>query len=113
MIGKRLDERNLCADLLEIQWSDENALAHREIAALEDISSSGACIKAEQPIPVNTTLTIHYPGGKLVGRVKHCEFEDIGYYVGIEFQDGYRWSNRKYKPKHLLQFRLKLVKAKS
>lgn len=112
MIGRRQDLRNLCADLLDIHWQDDAGKIHDEVATLEDISSSGACVKMDQPITINTILTIKYPSGRFVGRVKYCKSERIGYFIGIHFQKGCRWDLRKYKPRHLLQFRLKLVKGK-
>jgi hypothetical protein len=111
MIGRRQDIRNLCADLLDIHWKDDTGTTHDEVATLEDISSSGACVKMDQPVKINTILTIKYPNGKFVGRVKHCKSESIGYFIGVQFLKGYRWDQRKYRPEHLLQFRLKLVKG--
>jgi len=112
MTEKRQDIRNQCADLLEVCWVDKKGTVHDEIAALDDTSASGACIKMDRRIKINTLVDLKYPGGKFVGRIKYCKREPIGYYVGVEFQEGYRWDRRKYKPKHLLQFRLKLVKPR-
>jgi hypothetical protein len=112
MDEKRHDARNQCADLLEAHWVDSMGKVHDEIATLDDISATGACIKLDRRIKINTILDLKYPGGKFVGQVKYCKREPIGYYIGVEFQEGYRWDRRKYKPGHLLQFSLKLVKSK-
>jgi hypothetical protein len=112
MTDKRQDIRDLCADLLDIHWTDSKGKIHDEIATLEDISPSGACIKMDHRIKINSVIDLKYPGGKFVGLIKYCKREPIGYYIGVEFQEGYLWDRRKYKPEHLLQLRLKLVKNK-
>jgi hypothetical protein len=110
MVGRRQDFRNLCADLLDVQWNDDAGLLHDEVATLEDISPSGACVKTDQPIKANTVVTLKYTTGKFVGKVKYCKSEKIGYFIGVQFQKGCRWNQSKYKPEHILQFRLKVVK---
>jgi hypothetical protein len=36
------------------------------------------------------------------GRVTHCTHNEIGYFVGIRFDAGKKWSREIYEPKHLL-----------
>ena len=103
----RRDDRNLCADLLKVRWKEGPRDKHETFASLEDISHAGACLQVDDAIPVDATLTIYYPGGRYKGKVKYCIFEGADYFVGIEFDAGYRWSQRKYNPAHLLQFRLR------
>jgi hypothetical protein len=43
-----------------------------------------------------------YPNGELLGIVKYCVFRDIGYFLGVEFEPGSRWSQRHFRPQHLL-----------
>jgi hypothetical protein len=43
-----------------------------------------------------------------MGKVRYCVFREIGYFLGVEFEPGNRWSLRSYKPQHLLDPR-KLV----
>ena len=69
---------------------------------LEDISLSGACVQVDVPIPLGTPVSISYGKGDLVGFVKYCVFREIGYFLGIEFNAGSRWSQREFKPQHLL-----------
>ena len=92
----------LCADLVDVQWKDKNGRVRRAVANLEDISLSGACVQVDTPIPAETTLRISYPKGELQGRVCYCVFREIGYFLGIEFEPGFRWSMRQYRPQHLL-----------
>lgn len=92
----------LCADLVDISWKDESGRTRRAVANLEDISYSGACVQLDRPVPVLSFVHITFPKGELYGRAKYCMFREIGYFVGIEFEPGYRWSQRTFQPQHLL-----------
>jgi len=99
----RREERSLCADLLSLCWRDSRGIQKRDFGSLEDISPHGACFQVEDPVPPGTLLTIICPGGKLRGSVKYCKFEQNGYFVGVEFAPGYRWTRQQYDPPHLLR----------
>ncbi len=99
--GNRGEERSLCADLIKIVWTDSSGQKQKEFAALEDISRGGACLQLEHPIPVNTTISILYPDGRYYGRISYCIFQHTGYFLGVEFETGYEWSARQFRPSHL------------
>jgi len=101
----------LCADLVDVQWKDPNGRIRHNVANLEDISLSGACLQVERPVPLGTTVRISYPNGELNGKVKYCVFREIGYFLGVEFTAGCRWSHRSYRPQHLLDPRRLVVRA--
>lgn len=101
----------LCADLVDLQWKDKSGRTRRSIANLEDISVSGACLQVERPIPLGTELRMNYPKGELVGKVKYCVFREIGYFLGIEFEEGVRWTERDFRPQHMLDPRRLVAKA--
>ena len=103
----------LCADLVDVQWKEKNGRVRRAVANLEDISLSGACVQVDTPIPTETTLRISYPKGELQGRVCYCVFREIGYFLGIEFEPGFRWSMRHYRPQHLLDPRRLVTRTAS
>lgn len=92
----------LCADLVDVRWRDKSGRSQRIVANLEDISLSGACIQLEKPIPLNTPVRLTYPGGELTGVIRYCVFRDIGYFLGLEFQTGSRWSQSRFRPQHML-----------
>jgi hypothetical protein len=102
MQNRRVETRMLCADLVDVKWKDRTGKLRRTIANLEDISLSGACVQMDQPVPLQTTLQIAYPKGELQGRVCYCIYREIGYFLGIEFDPGYRWSQKMFRPAHLL-----------
>ncbi len=92
----------LCADLVDVEWRDKSGRARRTVANLEDISLSGACLQLDVAIPPRTALRISYPKGDLIGRVRYCVYREIGYFLGVEFDPGCSWSQRNFKPLHLL-----------
>jgi hypothetical protein len=102
MLDRRVELRMLCADLVDVKWRDQTGRTRRGVANLEDISLSGACLQVDRPVALGTALLISYPKGELTGRVKYCVFREIGYFLGIEFEPGSRWSQRHYRPQHLL-----------
>src|SRR5579862_8417423 len=110
MMDRRVEPRMLCADLVDIQWKDQNGRTRRGVANLEDISLCGACIQVDRPVALGTSLQITYPAGELAGKVKYCVFREIGYFLGIEFDPGSRWSQREFRPQHLLDPRRLVVR---
>jgi hypothetical protein len=111
MVERRIEPRMLCADLVDIQWRDQTGKQRRGMANLEDISLSGACIQVERPIPLGCPIRISYPDGQLAGKVKYCVFREVGYFLGVEFDPGTRWSPRRFRPQHLLDPRRMTARA--
>lgn len=101
MHDRRFQPRMLCADLVNVQWTDTSGRTRRAVANLEDISLSGACLQLEQEIPLNTMLRISYPKGQLAGMVRYCVYREIGYFIGLQFEKGAGWSRKLFKPQHL------------
>jgi hypothetical protein len=105
MMNRRIESRLLCADLVDIDWRDQSGRLRRGVANLEDISQSGACLQVEKPVALGAPLRIGYPGGVLIGRVKYCVYREIGYFLGVEFDPGQKWSRNDYRPQHMLDVR--------
>ncbi|MBN2321596.1 MAG: PilZ domain-containing protein [Acidobacteria bacterium] len=112
MIPERREDRELCADLVKVQWKTESGKTKCEWGILEDISPSGACLEMEKNIKPDTLISMEFPTDRCQARVIYCRFDKVKYLMGVEFEQGYRWSRRKFKPRHLIQFRLRKV-AKS
>lgn len=102
IMDRRVEPRLLCADLVDVQWKDQAGRTRRSVANLEDISLSGACLQVDQPVALGTKYKINYPKGILNGKVKYCVFREIGYFLGIEFEPGTRWSKEDFQPQHML-----------
>jgi hypothetical protein len=113
MQERRIEPRLLCADLVPVEWKDRNGRSRRATANLEDISISGACLQLDYAIPVNTIIRITYSKGILEGTIRYCVYREIGYYLGIQFEQGNKWAQRKFKPQHLFDPRRLTAKARS
>jgi len=111
MLNRRIEPRLLCSDLVDVEWKDKASRVRRCIANLEDISLSGACLQLDRPIPLGAPMRITYPKGQLVGIVRYCVFRDIGFFLGVEFEEGCRWSQRSFRPQHLLDPRKLVMRA--
>lgn len=105
MEDRRLEGRLLCADLVGVQWQDGAGRNREATANLEDISASGACLQLDVPIRRGIVVQIRYAKGELEGIVKYCVFREVGYFIGVNFQAGSKWSRKQFKPKHLLDLR--------
>jgi PilZ domain len=110
MKQRRKGERNLCAEFIQISWTDDEGQSRSELATLEDISPTGACIQLEFPIPAETEVALHYPKGRYRGTIKYSALEKTGYIHGTEFHEPDRWSKDDFEPSHLLE--LPLVRRK-
>ncbi len=71
----------------------------------------GPVFNSTKPIPLQTDLRINYPKGELLGKVRYCVYREIGYFLGIEFEPGCRWSARHFKPQHLLDPRRLVIRS--
>ena len=92
----------LCADMVEVRWKDRSGCGKRTTAILEDISSSGACLQVEAPIPLGVELRWDQPKQVFQGYVRYCVYREIGYFVGVEFDPSFKWTKKAFKPQHLL-----------
>jgi hypothetical protein len=113
MFDRRIEMRILCADLVDLQWRDKGGRLRRAIANLEDISGAGACLQVDRPVPLGTELKMTYPKGELAGKVKYCVFREIGYFLGVEFEEGVRWKQQDFRPQHMLDPRRLVQKAQA
>jgi hypothetical protein len=102
----RREERQLCADLVKIQWNPAQGSSRCEWAILEDISASGACFGMDEPIPPDTVVSLQFDTEHCQARIIYCRFDHVKYLLGVEFEQGYKWSRRRFKPEHLIQFRM-------
>lgn len=99
---RRTDNRLLCAELVEGIWIDQRGVQRRRVANLEDISISGVCLQVESAVLPGTHIAVNYGDGQLVGTVRYCVFRDGGYFLGIQLEDGCRWSTKHFRPQHLV-----------
>ncbi len=102
MHERRAEDRYLCSDLVKILIAGAE-----EIANLEDISPSGACVQTEVAVRVGAEIEILCAGCRLKGQVRYCRFVDTGYDVGVQFAQRGSWHPEVYEPQHLLEIPVK------
>ena len=112
MQERRCEVRMLCADMVKVSWKDALGKRRRSVGLLEDISSSGACLQLETAVPKGAEIRWACPKQEFSGHVRYCVYREIGYFVGVEFEADSRWSQRTYKPQHLLDLQKLVSKAK-
>jgi hypothetical protein len=105
MQERRIVNRLLCADMMELEWTEPGGHPRIATALLEDISALGACLQTEAAIPEETSVELRYRGIAIPAFVTYCHFQEIGHYVGVEFRDGFRWSEDQFHPQHLLDLK--------
>lgn len=103
----------LCADIVDVEWRDKTGKVRRTVANLEDISLSGACLQVDSPIPLHTTVHIRHPQADMHGTVRYCVYREIGYFLGVEFASDSRWSQRDFRPQHMLDPRRLVARSAS
>src|SRR5437867_3666386 len=102
MVDRRVGLRMLCGDVVELEWKHNNGPTCRCIANLEDISHTGVGLQVETPVTLLTTVRLRHEQGELAGKVKYCFLRETSYYLGVEFEQGCRWSPSSFRPRHLL-----------
>ncbi len=108
MPEKRCEPRLMCADLVEIEWKDARGRLQNGVANLEDISALGAGLQVENEIPLRTRIRMTVQDVEYVGEVRYCVFREYGYFLGLQFVGGVKWSSRAFKPLHLFDPRVLL-----
>jgi hypothetical protein len=102
MTNRRSELRMMCADMVDVRWNERSGKLRRGTALLEDISSSGACLQLEAPIPLGTEIRWMSPRKEFRGYVRYCVYREIGYFIGVEFEPDSRWSKNAFMPQHML-----------
>ncbi len=110
-VEHRIDPRMMCAELVEVYWKDKAGRRHRDVANLEDISLSGACVQLETPVQKGTRITMNYGDGEMPASVRYCLYRDSAYFLGLQFEDGCKWSTKRFRPQYMLDPRELVLRA--
>ena len=104
MNNRRSEPRFMCADLVIVRIQDIAGSGPREeVATREDISASGACIQLEAAALEGADIELTCAKCRLRGKIRYCRFAEIGYDVGIAFDEPGTWDRKQFTPKHLLE----------
>jgi PilZ domain len=110
-VEQRIDPRMMCAELVEVHWNDKAGRLHRDIANLEDISLSGACVQLETHVQKGTRVTVNYGDGEMPATVRYCLYRDLSYFLGLQFEEGCKWSTKRFRPQYMLDPRELVLRA--
>ena len=102
MQERRWERRLLCADLVQVKWRDQAGRTRSTTAILEDISRTGACLQSDVPIPAEALVQVTHGRKTLECKVSYCVYHEIGYFAGLIFTAKHHWSERMFRPKHLV-----------
>jgi hypothetical protein len=92
----------MCAHLVQVRIEDAGIVLEGT-GNLEDISPSGACIQLDAAAREGSDVEIICAQCKLRGKVRYCRFVEIGYDIGIAFEQPQSWQPERFTPRHLLQ----------
>ncbi len=99
---QRRSDRLMCSELVEIAFEDQVGHWVRENGVIEDVGSTGIGVSLNLPVSVGRTVTVSNPRFRSQAKVIHCEFEEYGYLLGLEFSGGFEWNRTDWEPEHLL-----------
>ena len=88
--------------MVEVKWKNQQKGWISVTGLLEDISPSGACLQLDRAAPLGVEIYWQSRAKEFTGKVRYCVFREIGYFVGVEFATGTRWSRKTFRPQHLL-----------
>jgi hypothetical protein len=95
----RSETRMLCADLVEVCWSDKTGQSYSAMANLEEISLRGAHLVLDVAVPLDRELVLRMKQGDIATTVKDCHHEpDIGFALTVQLLKKSRWKSH---PRHL------------
>ena len=101
--------RYLCSELVRVEWQNNASMFSRD-GILEEIWVDGACVQTLEPMPPGTRVLIVTRRAVCRGTLTDCEFVRDGYFSRVAFDVGSRWSQRSYKPEHMVNTRTVLAR---
>ena len=102
----------MCADVVNVSWKDRHGKSGYTTGLLEDISTSGACLQLDMPLPRGAEVWWNCSGHTFTGLVQYCVYRETGYFIGLLMPPDSRWSERAYVPQHLLDLRCLVAQAR-
>jgi hypothetical protein len=99
---QRRSDRLMCSELVEIAFEDQTGRRIRETGVIEDVGSNGLGVSLHLPLAIGRIVTVSNARFRSEATVKHCEFEEYAYLLGLEFSGGFEWNPADWEPEHLL-----------
>jgi hypothetical protein len=98
--------RQLCSDLITVEWRAELDAVQRVPAVLKEVSARRACLLLEHPIPAKTLVRLICGTCRLRGEVSYCLLRGQDRYrMAVLFTASETWSPDRCRPEHLVDLR--------
>ncbi|HSR08069.1 MAG TPA: hypothetical protein VLM42_13025 [Bryobacteraceae bacterium] len=102
METKAVRRTMLCSEIINLHLQVRAGRSRELKANLEEIWPAGAILWTDVRIRQYTSLWFHGGGFEFRGQVMaHTVLRGLGYLIEMRFDPGCRWSEQKYRPKHL------------
>ena len=102
-MDRRTQSRNLCSNLAEIAFEDQQGHAVRQQALVEDVSDEGVCVSSSLPLTEGWSVTFHADGYTAEGKVRYCHLGDYSFLIGLQFEPETGPGRFGWRPDHLLE----------
>jgi hypothetical protein len=102
MIEQRSQPRLTDAEIVMIFWDERGERAF-QLANVRDISSDGAGLVVDHPLPVGTPVIMSYGKDGLNAIVRHCSLLLDRHAIGIEFVEADKQSPIHFDPDLLVR----------
>ena len=99
----RRQVRALCSELVRISFRDQRGRRIQETAVLEDVAENGVRLSLALPLTPGIQVGLEAAAFEANAYVRYCELADLGFAVGLEFADDFRWDEKEWTPEHLLR----------
>jgi hypothetical protein len=102
----------LCSELVLVTTEHAGRDSQAIFGNLEEIGERSALLLTQVPFRCGTEINININPHVLNGIVEGCNFEEpLGCYIEVRLKPESRWSERWFKPKHLLALRFREVEG--
>lgn len=100
---RRAQSRNLCSNLAEIAFEDQQGRQVRQPALVEDVSADGVCLSSSLPLAEGRRVMLHADGFSSEGKVRYCQLGDYSFLIGLQFDPEMGPGRFGWRPDHLLE----------
>ena len=83
--NRRKTRRFLCSELITVTWSSGRGTSSSEVAVLEDLSQTGACLFLPRRIEEGTRVNLRNGTQSVAAYVCRSECRGDGYFIAVEF----------------------------
>ena len=96
-------KRRLCSQRVSVSCAARDGWSYTIPGNLEEIEQSSCLLLVEAAVPVGKRVRVCCGIYQLDGTVTASQYDDVlGVYVDVQFDSDSQWSERRFKPQHML-----------